>query len=230
MTILYGLEHQGFTFDLLQHYCIKNKHEDAYLLVNKVQAYNITSLKLDIFFKNVIFFECNYIYGITDRTELIHELNSFFKKILAENKINLDNINTIYVQSDVYDPFAMYLTLNNYNFHILESGINLLNDKYRYEVEYASGHTSREYYCLQKETGVLCGEGHDCIPYGINGFDYINAYKKLNECDKSNILRCFNISSIDISSDSQYLIQNSPGWISVIAAVFILVFGLTWLF
>lgn len=219
--VLYNMEHQGFLLDLIHYHIINHKDTRAILLINTAQSNKTKGLKLDLFFENVIRYECNSFSKCDNEMEFITKLNTFFNNLLIENGIELMNIETIYTQSDCVDQFGLYLALNNTEFIILESYSELFSKKERYEASFACKSISKPLYDLQKKFGILCGENQKTILYANSesepGFHYAAAFKEIDHNSKLKLLSCFGLDDDESFLDVQVLATNSLGWSMFVA-------------
>lgn len=207
--ILYCIEHQGFTLDMLQYHLVKHSGEDAILLIDTTQAFRTQSLDFSKVFKKTIRYNPSSFRLENNPINLKNEILKYYYNFFNENEIDLSSINLIYSFADVHNSFGIFLYLIGKPYIVMSTDHYYLACKDRYD--HARGWYSEELVTLQRDSGALCGEGHEVITE--LDFDFNHAYKLLTPQQTDLILGVFGINSESFIGDFQILALNSLGFV-----------------
>ncbi len=212
-----NLEHSGFLFDLINYSTVNYPGYKLVLLLdvdeNNIDYERLSKVEL---FDAVIPFSVKNVYKNNSLRDIEYRLFSLFAPLIRQ--YYSENL-VVFHAIDNNNPFGIFCTLLGLKSTILETIEGQSLNVGRYEHRHAIKSISDEYYCLQKDTGSLCGGGMmDVITYGANtserSFDYVGAYKSVPPAVVNSILQYVPLDLTSIPPNSQLIIANSPGFLS----------------
>ena len=224
--ILFVMLHTSSLFQFLTLKFKKYNDSSVILLVNK-QGYENTQIAQNLInegvFENIVSFHEPLFIDSKNKEDLLNKIESFYSNILNSNDLSLDQFDDIYISCDMQNYFYYYCHTHKKPSIFIELLPNQFDDKSRYTVSRICANLPMWIEEFTRETKMLSGENSDVIHRFIYKesknqsnkdiqIDFINEFYNLDICFKDIILRCMNITNLNIFKDCNMLLLNSIGW------------------
>lgn len=164
---------------------------------------------------------CSGLTDIHNSDDIKTMVVEYYTSKLLEKGKTIDDIDEVYVSSDLFNSFGIFLSLIDKKYRFVEPNDSYKESDWMYDYPYKKGLASIEYCKIQKEYSVLSGKKYPLDTIYLNKKNYVEGadfydsswYDRIPENVKSQLVKSFNFEMID-KKNVQLVIENSIGYIS----------------
>ena len=225
--VVYQVGHLGFLINCFLHKLSYHKTAHAFFLIDKVIAGPTSVKNLESISNNFEYLGKIIFYNDRDIINMMKEnqdneqlICSYFDKLLSDNDIKLSTVSEFYSIFDTYNAFAVYLSLKEKEFNIIEPVGGSCRTHARYHLNTS---ITPIYDEIIEKYSVLSADSKFCkMLYSYDSCDYNGKETVYNNSpvdlmegiDDSELKKLSKAYSIKIeSTESQILLILNSGWL-----------------